>query len=93
MLVAGVSFAVRRKFSGRNGKNLTQALCLHIHHSDFDVPAASALSASSAMALRAVGHSDLSDESRPTFSVIPICISPLIYEVFWHYLALIFFAF
>jgi hypothetical protein len=89
MLVVGVSLSIGRKFSGRNGQNPTEALCRPIHHSDFDLPGSSALSAPSAIAVRVVGHSVLS-ESRPTFPAIPTCISPLIYEVFWHYLRLFF---
>jgi hypothetical protein len=90
MLVVGVSLSIGRKFSGRNGQNPTEALCRPTHHSDFDVPGLSAHSVPSAITLRAVGRSALSDESCPSFLVIPICISPLIYEVFWHYLRLFF---
>jgi hypothetical protein len=90
MLVVGVSFSIGRKFSGRHGQNPTQALCRPTHHSDFDVPGSSALSSPSAINLLAVGHSALSGEAIQLFPAIPICISPLIYEVFWHYLRLIF---
>jgi hypothetical protein len=79
MLVVGVSFSVRRKFSGRNGKNPTQALRLAVIYRALK---------------RGLVHPvrrSVFDDGGSTFPSTTTCISPLIYEVFWHYLRLIFF--
>src|SRR3982751_175550 len=94
MLVVGARFSVRRKFSGRNGQpvrhsasdeggNSTQVLCLPFVSSTVRVPRAGCL-------LTPPVRHDVSGESCSTFPATPTCISPLIYEVFWHYLRLIF---
>src|SRR3954465_444768 len=83
MLVVGARFSVRRKFSGRNGRNSTQVLWLPFVSSTVRIPRAGCF-------LTPPVRRDVFGESRATFPATPTCISPLIYEVFWHYLRLFF---
>ncbi len=83
MLVVSASFSARRKLPGRNGRKPHLTL----------LPALPLSAVSTKVLLTPTNLARLAEADvmlLTKLAILPMCISPLIYEVFWHYLRLFF---